>query len=88
MNIDKPRLIYELIRNPKGIYFLARPRRFGKSILVSTLLEIFTGNREFFRELWLYDSPYTWEKHPVIHLDFKLNRLPDHQELQQAETTL
>jgi hypothetical protein len=68
--VDKTPLIYELIRNPKGIYFLARPRRFGKSMLVSTLLEIFTGNRELFRDLWLYDSPYTWEQHPVIHLDF------------------
>ncbi|MFZ4660020.1 MAG: AAA family ATPase [Caldilineaceae bacterium] len=68
--VDKTPLIYELIRNPKGIYFLARPRRFGKSMLVSTLLEIFTGNRELFRDLWLYDSPYGWEQHPVIHLDF------------------
>ena len=55
--VDKTSQIYELIRNPYGIYFFSRPRRFGKSLLVSTLEEIFLGNREFFQGLWLYDSP-------------------------------
>ena len=68
--VDKTRLIYELIRYSKGVYFLARPRRFGKSLLISTLSEIFAGNRELFRGLWLYDSPYTWQTHPVIRIDF------------------
>lgn len=80
--VDKTELIYELIRNPKGIYFLARPRRFGKSMLVSTLLEIFSGNRELFRELWLYESPYAWESHPVIHLDFNIYSGRSAQELE------
>ncbi|GAB4156997.1 MAG: ATP-binding protein [Candidatus Promineifilaceae bacterium] len=68
--VDKTRWIYELIRYPKGVYFLARPRRFGKSLLISTLDEIFQGQRELFRGLWLYDSPYAWQSHPVIRLDF------------------
>ncbi|MBI3959491.1 MAG: ATP-binding protein [Chloroflexi bacterium] len=68
--VDKTPWIYELIRYSKGAYFLARPRRFGKSLLISTLGEIFEGNRELFQGLWLYDSDYSWTIHPVIRLDF------------------
>ena len=70
--VDKTPWVYELIRYAKGAYFLARPRRFGKSLLISTLDEIFQGNRELFQGLWLYDSDYSWQKHPVIRLDFSL----------------
>ncbi|MFN8493175.1 MAG: AAA family ATPase [Caldilineaceae bacterium] len=82
--VDKTTLIYELIRNPKGVYFLARPRRFGKSLLVSTLEEIFLGNRELFQGLWLYDSPYVWEKHPVVRIDFSLEPVKSAQELMES----
>ena len=68
--IDKTRNIYELIKNTKGAYFLSRPRRFGKSLLLSVLDEIFSGNKELFRGLWLYESEYRWKKHPVIRFDF------------------
>src|SRR5690606_8382184 len=50
-------------------YFISRPRRFGKSLLVSTLKEIFAGNKELFKDLWIYDK-IEWKKHPVIHIDF------------------
>ena len=53
--VDKTRTIYELVRGASGIYFLSRPRRFGKSLLISTLEEIFLGNKELFRGLWLSD---------------------------------
>ena len=68
--IDKTEYIYQLIRDPYGLYFLARPRRFGKSLLISTLAEIFAGNRTLFQSLWLYNSAYTWQTYPVIRLDF------------------
>ncbi len=68
--IDKTRNIYELIKNTKGAYFLSRPRRFGKSLTLSTLEEIFLGNKELFQGLWIYDSEYKWKKHPVIRFDF------------------
>ncbi len=68
--VDKTHYLYELIQHPKGVYFLARPRRFGKSLLISTLAEIFKGNKALFRGLWLYDSPYTWQVSPVIRIDF------------------
>lgn len=44
--VDKTRTIYDLVRYSKGVYFLARPRRFGKSLLISTLAEIFQGNQK------------------------------------------
>jgi hypothetical protein len=69
--VDKTKLLYELIMTSK-FYFLSRPRRFGKSLLVSTLKNIFLGNKELFKGLSIYDSDYEWEKHPVIVLDFNL----------------
>ena len=68
--IDKTRSIYGLIKNSKGAYFLSRPRRFGKSLTLSTLEQIFLGNRDLFQGLWIYDSEYKWKKHPVIRFDF------------------
>ena len=67
--VDKARHIYDLLVRGSA-YFLARPRRFGKSLLISTLTEIFEGKRELFRGLWLYKSDYTWEKHPIVKIDF------------------
>lgn len=73
--VDKTEAIYPLIRYPKGIYFLARPRRFGKSLTVSTLKEIFIGNKELFRGLWLYQSDYNWQAYPVLRFDFSKERV-------------
>jgi hypothetical protein len=67
--IDKTKDIYNLFAEGGKYYFLSRPRRFGKSLLISTLKEIFSGNKELFNGLWIYDK-LEWEKHPVIHLDF------------------
>lgn len=80
--VDKTQSIYDLISAAKGVYFLSRPRRFGKSLLVSTLAEIFAGNRELFREFWLYHSAYQWVQHPVIRLDFSLNTVKNAAELE------
>jgi Predicted AAA-ATPase len=82
--VDKTQLIYELIRKPKGIYFLSRPRRFGKSLLVATLAEIFQSNRELFQGLWLDSSPYEWEPHPVIRFDFSRTPVESAEELKYA----
>ncbi|RLI92978.1 MAG: AAA family ATPase [Candidatus Altiarchaeales archaeon] len=70
--IDKTRYIYEMVKAPKGVFFLSRPRRFGKSLLISTLAEIFKGNKELFKGLWIYDSNYKWKKHPIVRFDFSL----------------
>ena len=72
--VDKTADIYNLVSGTK-YYFLSRPRRFGKSLLVSTLEEFFSGNRELFKGLAI-DSlmPEEWEKHPVLHFDLSRQR--------------
>lgn len=67
--VDKTEYIYRLITSLK-YYFLSRPRRFGKSLLISTLEEIFKGNKELFKGLWIYNSDYDWPIHPILILDF------------------
>ncbi|MFW6414419.1 MAG: AAA family ATPase, partial [Verrucomicrobiota bacterium] len=67
--VDKTEGIYRLVREYKGQYFLSRPRRFGKSLLVSTLKSIFQGRKELFKGLSIYDTDYAWKTYPVIHLD-------------------
>lgn len=66
--IDKTKEIYNLITNGKYI-FLSRPRRFGKSLLISTIEEIFLGNKELFKDLYIHNK-IKWEQHPVIRIDF------------------
>ena len=66
--VDKTQFIYELI-NGASYYFLSRPRRFGKSLLLDTLGEAFCGDKELFKGLWIYDSGYDFAKHPVVRLD-------------------
>ncbi len=66
--VDKTKQIYDLIKHGT-CYFLSRPRRFGKSLLCSTLEQIFLGNKELFKDLWIYDSDYDWKPHPVIRFD-------------------
>lgn len=66
--VDKTDLIYELVHEKKYC-FLSRPRRFGKSLLVTTLQAYFEGKKELFKGLKLEALEKDWEKHPVIHLD-------------------
>ena len=67
--VDKTEYIWRLIRPAKEMYFLSRPRRFGKSLTISTLKAVFEGKKELFKGLALYDKPYDWKVHPIIHLD-------------------
>ena len=68
--VDKTEYIWQLIRPAKGMYFLSRPRRFGKSLAVSTLKAVFEGRKELFKGLSIYDRQYDWKQYPVIHLDW------------------
>ncbi len=69
--VDKTEWIYRLAREINSAYFLSHPRRFGKSLLVSTLQELFRGNRELFEGLWIdRETGWEWKPHPVIVLDF------------------
>ncbi len=67
--VDKTDIIYKLVTEGR-YYFLSRPRRFGKSLLVSTLRAIFRGEKELFSDYFIYDTDYDWQQHPIIHLDF------------------
>ena len=79
--VDKTEKIFDLVKNPKGGYFLSRPRRFGKSLLISTLNEIFEGKTELFKGLWIYDADYAWEKHPIVRIDFSKKKAEDRNDL-------
>ena len=69
---DKTALIYDLAENGKP-YFLARPRRFGKSLLVSTMKAYFEGRKELFEGLAISALEKDWISYPVIHIDFGRN---------------
>ncbi|MDR2569823.1 MAG: ATP-binding protein [Oscillospiraceae bacterium] len=66
--VDKTKFIYDIIRINR-YYFLSRPRRFGKSLLLDTIAEAFSGERELFKGLYLDSSDYEFVKHPVIRFD-------------------
>ena len=67
--VDKTRYIYEMI-NTGEVYFLSRPRRFGKSLLVSTLKSLFQGEKDLFSGLYIFDK-WDWNnKYSVLHIDF------------------
>ena len=67
--VDKTEYIWQLVRPSRAGYFLSRPRRFGKSLTISTLKAVFEGKKELFKGLAIYDKPYDWKTYPVIHLD-------------------
>ena len=70
--VDKTRYLYELIRKTGTYYFLSCPRRFGKSLTLSTLEAIFKGKRELFRGLYIDSTDYNWKEYPVIRMDFSV----------------
>ena len=75
--VDKTALIYDLVTNGK-IYFLSRPRRFGKSLTISTLEAMFQGKAELFKGLYAEDWVKEQSKHPnpVIKLDMNCITAP------------
>ena len=68
--VDKTEYLYSLIQIEGGYFFLSRPRRFGKSLTISTLKAIFEGKKELFDGLYIGQTGYDFKKHPVIHIDF------------------
>ena len=83
--VDKTEFIWKLVSRGKGLYFLSRPRRFGKSLTLSTLKAVFEGRRELFEGLAIAQKNYGWKPYPVIHLD--LNGL-DFSTPEELETSL
>lgn len=67
--VDKTEYVYNLAHGNAQYVFLSRPRRFGKSLLSSTMHEYFAGNKELFKGLKAYELETEWTKHPVLHFD-------------------
>ena len=71
--VDKTEMVYELAERGK-YYFLSRPRRFGKSLLVSTIEAYFSGRKDLFKGLVIDELEKDWECHPILHLDLNTER--------------
>ena len=71
--VDKTALIYQLV-STGSYYFLSRPRRFGKSLLISTLEAYFRGKKELFKGLAMELLEKEWTVHPVLHLDLNIEK--------------
>ncbi|MCL1896096.1 MAG: ATP-binding protein [Clostridiales bacterium] len=80
---DKTEYIYNLVQGGK-YYFLSRPRRFGKSLLLDTMKELFEGNKELFKGLWIDSSDFEWKKRPVIRIDMTQVKLTNTEALEES----
>ena len=90
--VDKTQFALELIEGDAPHYFLSRPRRFGKSLFVSTLKEIFKGNKALFEGCHIAQRNYDWKPYPVLLLNFGViaNETPEElkADLNDALTTM
>ncbi len=81
--VDKTNMVYELTKD-KGVYFLSRPRRFGKSLLVSTIKYYFEGRHDLFKGLKIESLEKEWETYPVFEIDFNGSNYTDADALGQT----
>lgn len=79
--VDKTALLYNLVEEGK-YYFLSRPRRFGKSLLISTLEAYFQGKKELFEGLAISELEKEWESYPILHLDLNSREYKDESSLE------
>lgn len=83
--IDKTSYLHKLLQSKESYFFLARPRRFGKSIFVSMMQEFFLGNRVLFNGLDIYAlRPQEWESYPVLRFDLSGNSYLQKSDLDSA----
>ena len=80
--VDKTQYIYSLAQNYSCV-FLSRPRRFGKSLLASTLHSYFSGKKELFKDLAIERLETEWAEHPVLHFDMSTAKHMDKETLEQ-----
>lgn len=72
--VDKTHFIEEMVIQGGKYYFLGRPRRFGKSLFLSTLQCFFEGKRDLFKGLYIDSTDWNWEPYPVLRLDLNVDR--------------
>ena len=75
--IDKTSFIAKIARSKSHYYFLARPRRFGKSLFLSSLEYFFRGERELFKNLYIDSIDWDWVEYPVLHIDLNTDKYPE-----------
>lgn len=80
--VDKTELIYRLVTTG-SYYFLSRPRRFGKSLLISTLEAYFQGKKELFKDLAIEKLEKDWIQYPVLHMDLNAEKFDSLERLEQ-----
>ena len=69
--VDKTEYVYRLVQSElENYYFISRPRRYGKSLMCSTLASLFEGKRELFKGLYIDSTDYSFERYPVLHFNF------------------
>lgn len=78
--VDKTALMYKLVSEGK-YYFLSRPRRFGKSLLLSTLEAYFEGKKELFGGLAVEELETEWKSYPILHLDLNVKKYESKEDL-------
>ncbi len=83
--IDKTEYVYHMTHTSGTYFFLARPRRFGKSLLVSTLQSYFEGKKDLFKGLAIERLEQEWTEYPVLHFDMSGGK---HMEKEQLERYL
>ena len=81
--IDKTALVYQLVKTG-SYYFLSRPRRFGKSLLVSTLEAYFQGKKELFKGLAMEGLEKEWKQYPILHLDLNTQKYETEESLESV----
>ena len=81
--VDKTRLVYKLV-SEGSYYFLSRPRRFGKSLLLSTIQAYFEGKRELFKGLAIDSLAKDWTPHPILHLDLNTQKYESPESLENV----
>ena len=81
--VDKTNMVYELTKD-KGVYSLSRPRRFGKSLLVSTIKYYFEGRHDLFKGLKIESLEKKWETYPVFEIDFNGSNYTEADALEQT----
>ena len=74
--VDKTTFIKKLLDEGSPYFFMSRPRRFGKSLFLSTLEQVFKGNKDLFKGLGIYRIEYEWKKYPVLRFD--LSQIASH----------
>ncbi|MDE6577531.1 MAG: AAA family ATPase, partial [Muribaculaceae bacterium] len=75
--VDKTPFIHKIVRSQTQYFFLARPRRFGKSLFLSTLRYFFEGQRHLFNGLFIDSTDWKWQPYPVLYLDLNTDRYAD-----------